>query len=133
MTIKKIRVDGTDHDIHASVADLADRADSASSATIAEAANTASYATRAGSADRTDVADALSPAAKVELKGAVTGSSISGNGWTIDTALAANSVTGAHIVDASVGLDKLANEIGIVVVQSTEPSSSSAAKIWVKI
>ena len=133
MTIKKIHVNGIDHDIRASVADLADEAASAGSATVADTANTASYAAHAGSADSAGTAGALSPAAKIELKGAITGSSTSGNSWTVDTSLAANSVTGAHIADASVGLDKLANEIGVVVVQSTEPSSSSAAKIWVKI
>lgn len=133
MTIEKIDVNGTLHEIHAARAEEAGIAGSASSADTADIANTASYATEAGEANHADTAGALSPAAKIELTGAVTGSSTNGNGWTVNTSLAANSVTGTHIADSSIGLNKLADEIGVVVVQSAEPATDSAAKIWIKI
>lgn len=44
-----------------------------------------------------------------------------------------NAILGQHLADSSVSITKLADEIGVVVVQSTEPDSNSAAKIWVKI
>ena len=57
-----------------------------------------------------------------ELEGTISSSQI-GN----------NTITGQHLTDGSVGVSKLAEEIGVVVVQSTEPSTNSAAKIWIKV
>ena len=63
---------------------------------------------------------------------AVTTANIASSAVT-NTELAANSVSTEKIIDGSITLSKFASEVGVVVVQSEEPDSSSAAKIWVKI
>lgn len=134
MTIKQIKAsNGVVHEIEASYAVAAGEAQHAEGASYADEAGTTTSATEATYAMHAEKAGALNPAATVQLTGAVTGSATSGNGWSVNTSLAANSVTGTHIANSTIGLDKLASEIGVVVVQSAEPSSSSAAKIWVKI
>ena len=63
---------------------------------------------------------------------AVTSAKIASNAVT-SAKLADNSIGTAKIVDGSITTQKFADEVGIVVVQSTEPAANSAAKIWVKI
>ena len=106
------------------VGDLTGTADKADVAVNAENATEADYAKTAG---------AFASAQEIKLTGAVVGSYSSTAGWSIATSLGTGFVGAINIADNAVTLAKLADEIGVVVVQADEPSSDSAAKIWVKV
>lgn len=106
------------------VGDLTGTATMAADAVNAEYAAEAGYSTSTGS---------FESAKEIKLTGAVTGSDTSTGGWSIATSLGTGVVSATNIADNAVTLAKLADEIGVVVVQADEPSSDSAAKIWVKV
>lgn len=111
----------------------ASSAGEADHAITANRADTATAATTANEAAHATVADQFASAADITLAGSVIGTHSSTHDWTINTSIANSAIGSTHIQDNAITISKLADEIGIVVVQSSEPSSNGAAKIWVKI
>lgn len=130
--LNQISTDGT---IYASVfnGELHGRATSAGSADSAANALDANHADVADSATVAESARAFTTAANVALTGDITGSVSSAHGWSVDTTISTGAVRSTHIANEAITVEKLADEIGVVVVQSSEPANDSAAKIWVKI
>lgn len=76
---------------------------------------------------------ALSAYGTTTLTGAVTGSENGTHKRGVITTFADNAVSSRNIVNASIGAEKLASEIDIVVAQLFESNSNSTAEIWTKI